>query len=79
MTQLDFLSWELPRLRARLRLRLSYVAMKWLHKSAEEAMGSMVTELLILCHCHKMPTDAKTTSLKWCNSERMYQMRRDKN
>ena len=48
MTQLDFVSWELPRLRAGLRLSLSYVAIKWLHKSAEEAMGSMVTELLTL-------------------------------
>lgn len=41
----------------------------WLHKSAEEAMGSMVTKLLILVTVTKMPGNAKTTLLKWCNSE----------
>ena len=45
------------------RMFLLYVAMEWLHKSSEAAMGSMVSELLILslaqnaCWCKAHPTE----------------------
>lgn len=49
---------------------LLHIVIKWLHKSAEEALGPRATELLRLSH-------TQTPPLKLQCSERLHQVRRD--